>query len=108
MSTYKKVKSAKVIKTTIISIVANVVLCSIKGIAGVVGNSYALVADAIESLTDVFTSVLVLLGAKYAQRPADDNHPLWPWQNRAIYNIYYCFIFDDICNSHCLSKYCKY
>jgi cation diffusion facilitator family transporter len=39
------------------------------------GNSYALIADAIESTTDIFASFLVLLGFKYAARPADENHP---------------------------------
>jgi len=39
------------------------------------GNSYALIADAIESTADIFSSFLVLLGLKYAQRPADENHP---------------------------------
>lgn len=39
------------------------------------GNSYALVADAIESTSDVFTSIIVLTGIKIAQKPADENHP---------------------------------
>lgn len=63
------------IKTSIFSFIVNVSFALIKGIAGILGNSYALIADAIESLTDVFSSLLVLLGLKYASRPADDNHP---------------------------------
>ncbi len=47
----------------------------IKGLAGFFGNSYALIADAIESTTDIFSSLLVLFGLKYAKRPADKNHP---------------------------------
>ncbi|MDP4664356.1 MAG: cation diffusion facilitator family transporter, partial [Salibacteraceae bacterium] len=47
----------------------------VKGIAGFFGNSYALIADAIESTTDIFASLLVLFGLKYASRPADENHP---------------------------------
>src|SRR5690606_10463481 len=50
-------------------------LALIKGITGYFGNSYALIADAIESTADVFSSVMVLLVIKYANRPADDNHP---------------------------------
>lgn len=46
-----------------------------KGIGGILGNSYALIADAIESTTDIFSSLLVLFGLKYAKRPADENHP---------------------------------
>lgn len=44
-------------------------------LAGYFGNSYALIADAIESTADIFSSFLVLFGLKYAQRPADKNHP---------------------------------
>lgn len=62
-------------KATYFSIAGNASLALIKGTAGLFGNSYALVADAIESTADIFASVLVLLGLKYANRPADDNHP---------------------------------
>lgn len=57
------------------SILGNAAMAIVKGIAGVFGNSYALIADAIESTTDVFASILVLLGIRYASRPADENHP---------------------------------
>lgn len=63
------------IKTTYFSIIGNTSLALIKGLAGIFGNSYALIADAIESTTDIFSSLLVLLGFKYAKRPADENHP---------------------------------
>jgi cation diffusion facilitator family transporter len=63
------------IRTTYFSIIGNTCLAIIKGLAGFFGNSYALVADAIESTTDIFASLLVLLGFKYAKRPADENHP---------------------------------
>ncbi len=63
------------IRTTYFSIIGNTILAIIKGLAGFFGNSYALMADAIESTTDIFASLLVLLGFKYAKRPADENHP---------------------------------
>lgn len=63
------------IRTTYFSIIGNISLALIKGLAGFFGNSYALIADAIESTTDIFSSLLVLLGLKYANRPADENHP---------------------------------
>ena len=65
----------KAIATTYISIIANIGLAFSKGIAGYFGNSYALIADAIESTADVFSSVFVLFGLKYSSRPADKNHP---------------------------------
>ena len=63
------------IKTIYFSIVSNTILAVVKGLAGFFGNSYALIADAIESTTDIFSSLLVLFGLKYAKRPADENHP---------------------------------
>ena len=63
------------IRTTYFSIVGNTLLALIKGTAGLFGNSFALIADAIESTTDIFASFLVLVGFKYAKRPADENHP---------------------------------
>lgn len=63
------------VKASVFSIFGNLSLAIIKGIAGYFGNSYALIADAIESTTDVFSSILVLFGLKYSARPADENHP---------------------------------
>tara|TARA_R110002074_G_scaffold24963_5_gene74332 strand:+ start:62941 stop:63876 length:936 start_codon:yes stop_codon:yes gene_type:complete len=63
------------IRTVIFSMLGNVVLAAIKFLAGIFGNSYALIADGIESVVDVFASVLVLFGLKYSSRPADENHP---------------------------------
>jgi len=65
----------KAIKTTYLSILGNLGLALVKGFAGYFGNSYALIADAIESTSDVFSSLLVLFGLKYSSRPADENHP---------------------------------
>lgn len=63
------------IRTVIFSMVSSVFLAGIKFLTGIFGNSYALIADGIESVVDVFSSILVLVGLKYAERPADENHP---------------------------------
>jgi cation diffusion facilitator family transporter len=63
------------LRSTFAGIIVNVCLAAIKGIAGVVGHSYALIADAIESLTDVFSSLIVYVGLRVAMRPPDANHP---------------------------------
>lgn len=65
----------KAIKATYFSIFGNTALALIKWLAGYFGNSYALIADAIESTSDIFASFLVLFGIKYSSRPADENHP---------------------------------
>lgn len=63
------------VQTTYFSIAGNVFLAITKTITGIFGNSYALIADGIESATDIFSSILVLFGIKYSNRPADKNHP---------------------------------
>ncbi|HWS60225.1 MAG TPA: cation diffusion facilitator family transporter, partial [Flavobacterium sp.] len=68
-------KEQTAIKATYFSIASNALLALIKGLGGFFGNSYALTADAIESTTDIFSSLLVLFGIKYSNKPADENHP---------------------------------
>lgn len=65
----------KAVKATYFSIFGNFALALIKWFSGYFGNSYALIADAIESTSDIFASFLVLFGIKYSSRPADENHP---------------------------------
>lgn len=53
----------------------NFILAIIKGLAGIFGHSYALVADAIESASDVLSSFVVWIGLRAASRPPDADHP---------------------------------
>lgn len=69
----RKVK--KGIKSTLVGIFTNLTLAFVKGITGAVGNSYALIADAIESLSDVITSIIVYSGLRIAVKPPDEDHP---------------------------------
>jgi len=62
-------------KVTLIGMMVNVVLAGVKLTAGLVGHSYALVADAVESMGDIVASVVIWGGLRYANRPADDDHP---------------------------------
>jgi cation diffusion facilitator family transporter len=62
-------------KTAWLSLIGNLCMAIVKFLVGYFGNAYALIADAIESTGDVFASMLVLLGIKYAQKPPDENHP---------------------------------
>ncbi len=54
---------------------ANLALAGVKFAAGTLGNSATLVSDAVHSLSDLITDVLVLLGVRFAARPADEEHP---------------------------------
>ncbi len=72
---YSSKLTKKGIRTTIIGIISSFFLAVIKIVSGVIGNSYALIADGIESLSDIFTSTIVLFGLRVASKPPDENHP---------------------------------
>ncbi|NUM53650.1 MAG: cation transporter [Candidatus Hydrogenedentes bacterium] len=63
------------VRFVLAGVVVNAALSATKGIAGVLGNSYALIADAIESGLDVFQSLIVMGGLVIAAAPPDRNHP---------------------------------
>ena len=56
-------------------LLSNMGLAIVKLVAGLAGNSYALVADAVESASDVVASLVVLGGLRLAARDADDDYP---------------------------------
>jgi cation diffusion facilitator family transporter len=57
------------------AIAINLFLALIKVSTGVLGNSYALIADGIESTGDIFSSLIVLSGLQISSKPADRSHP---------------------------------
>lgn len=65
-------------------LLANAALAAVKLVAGIVGNSYALVADAVESMADVVGSIIVWRGLSVAALPADEDHPFGHGKAEAI------------------------
>lgn len=63
------------LRSSVVGLAINASLAITKLIAGLLGNSYALVADAIESMADIFGSVVVWGGLKISAQPADADHP---------------------------------
>jgi cation diffusion facilitator family transporter len=63
------------LRVTWIGLAANVVLIVIKFWGGIVGRSQALVADAVHSVSDVFSDMVVLFGLKWGRKVADEEHP---------------------------------
>jgi cation diffusion facilitator family transporter len=61
--------------SSLLSIVSNFFLALCKCVAGFIGHSFALVADGIESLSDVFSSTVVYIGLSVSLRPPDKTHP---------------------------------
>ncbi len=60
---------------TIIGMAVNILLAVLKLIGGVLGNSKALIADAVHSASDVLSSLAVLIGIRASRKPPDEEHP---------------------------------
>ena len=63
------------LRATFLGLAANVALVVAKLLAGILGHSQALIADAVESLADIFSSIIVWRGLVVAETPPDDDHP---------------------------------
>ena len=71
----KKTREKIVIKTSIISIISNIVLALFKAFVGILANSIAIVTDAINNLSDALSSIITIAGTKLASRAPDKEHP---------------------------------
>ena len=71
----KNKREKVVIKTSIISIISNIILAGFKAFVGLLSNSIAIISDAINNLSDVLSSVITILGTKLAGRAPDKEHP---------------------------------
>ena len=63
------------LRATFLGLAVNVVLTAVKFLAGILGHSQALIADAVESLADIFSSIIVWRGLVVAETPPDEDHP---------------------------------
>ncbi len=72
----RQVSEAAIIRNlSLVSLIGNVILFGFKLFAGIAGNSGAMISDAIHSLSDVFTTLIALIGVNVSKRDADHSHP---------------------------------
>ena len=64
-----------VVKTSIISIISNIILASFKAFVGLLANSIAIISDAVNNLSDALSSIITIVGTKLAGKAPDKNHP---------------------------------
>lgn len=69
-------RDQKIIRTSIIGIIANVFLAGFKAAVGLLSNSVAVVLDAVNNLSDALSSLITIIGTKLAGRAPDKKHPL--------------------------------
>lgn len=68
-------RQSKIIKTSIIGIVVNLILVAFKATIGILVNSIAITLDAVNNMTDALSSIITIIGAKLAGKAPDKNHP---------------------------------
>ena len=68
-------RQRKIIKTSIIGIVVNLILVAFKATIGILVNSIAITLDAVNNLTDALSSIITIIGTKLAGKAPDKNHP---------------------------------
>lgn len=76
----------------IISIVAYICLSALKLVIGFMANSEALEADGLNNTTDIIASIVVLIGLKLSQKPADKDHPYGHWKAETVASMISSFI----------------
>ena len=69
-------RNKKIIKTSIIGIIANFILAIFKVVVGFLSGSIAIILDAVNNLSDTLSSIVTIAGVKFANRAPDKNHPL--------------------------------
>ena len=84
------------IKISVFSIFCNVFLSIFKLIAGIIGMSYAMISDAVHSFSDVFTTIIVILGIKISNKKADKGHPFGHERFECVAALILSFILFDV------------
>ena len=64
-----------IIRTSVINILINIALASLKAVVGMLSNSIAIVSDAINNISDALSSIITIIGTKLAGKAPDRNHP---------------------------------
>ena len=82
MDRFKKAEQASVL-----GIIGNIILLILKGTIGLFTNSQAMIADAANSASDIFSSLMTFIGNKIASRPSDADHNLGHGKAEYIYSL---------------------
>lgn len=91
----KKHKDIKI--ASILGICSNLFLLVIKSIAGIITKSQAMIADAINSASDIFSSIMTLIGNKISSAPRDADHNLGHGKAEYIYSMLISIVMFLLC-----------
>ena len=69
-----KDRNTEIYRVTLLGSVVNIILVMIKFAAGIIGASAAMIADAVHSLSDLITDIIVIVFVRISSKPADSDH----------------------------------
>ena len=75
MDTQETTREKTIVRTSIVGIVANVLLAAFKAVVGLATNSIAIVLDAVNNISDAGSSLITIIGTKLAAKEPDKKHP---------------------------------
>ncbi|HEY1792171.1 MAG TPA: cation diffusion facilitator family transporter [Opitutaceae bacterium] len=81
-------RARKGARLVVLGMVLNAILAAVKITGGVLGHAYALVADGVESMTDIAISILIWAGFQWAARPPDKDHPYGHGKAEAVAGLF--------------------
>ena len=84
---YKKAKEEKSMLVIILNLFINIILASLRIVFGYMGNSTALIADGVNSLTDCVSNTIAVVGLKAGSKPEDEHHPFGHGKMESIMSI---------------------
>ena len=64
-----------IVRTSVLSILANILLASFKAAVGLLAHSISVILDAVNNLSDALSSIITIIGTKLAKKPANKKHP---------------------------------
>lgn len=70
-----QIEKSIALRVSVISIIVNVALSILKLVAGIAARSGAMISDAVHSASDVFSTIIVIIGVNIAAKKSDDEHP---------------------------------
>ena len=71
----KNNREKTVIRTSVISIIANIILAVFKAVIGFLTNSIAIISDAVNNLSDALSSIITIVGTRLAGKAPEKKHP---------------------------------
>lgn len=80
------------IRVSVVTLCINIVLTAFKVMAGVLAHSHAMISDAVHSASDVFSTIIVMVGVKMGNHASDKEHPYGHERLESVASLFLCIL----------------